>query len=186
MFGQERQSSRKCGHAKPIRMVYKESQPLKKTWLIPVVLVLQLLVGMLGLAGGFSTEQPVQGWISFGIVLLVTGGLLVLFLSMRLETRMDATGFRFRSPPFVNTWKKYPWEEVKDIQLLTTRSFGSFGGFGLLGWSIGIRRGWNGEWRYVFSSGNAVRIYLKDSRFVLSTRRPKELMAAWEEWKVGT
>ncbi len=168
-------------------MVYKESQPLKKTWLIPFVLVVQLLVGVLGLAGGYSTEQPMQGWISFGIVLLVTVGLLVLFLSMRLEIRMDASGFRFRSPPFVNSWKKYHWEEVKYIQLLTPHSSGWFGGFGLhLGWSIGIRRGWNGEWRYVFSSGNAVRIFLKNSRFVLSTRKPKELMAAWEEWKVGT
>ncbi|MDN3686596.1 hypothetical protein [Cyclobacterium jeungdonense] len=167
-------------------MVYKETQSLKRTWLIPLVLLIQLVVGVLGLTGGYATGQAEQGWISFGIVLLVTVPLLLLFSSMRLETRMDAFGLSFRSPPFINSWRKYKWEEVEDIQLLSTRPPGWIGGLGLhLGWSIGIRMGLNGEWRYVFSSGHAVRILLKDSKFVLSTRRPEDLMAAWEEWKVG-
>lgn len=168
-------------------MVFKETQSLKKTWLIIFIPVIPLVVGLLGLTGGFSGEQSTQGWIGFGIILLISGLLFTLMLGMRLETRMDASGLSFRSPPFVNSWRKYQWDEVKDIQWLSTGSFRWIGGMGLhLGWSHGIRLGWNGEWRYLFSSGNAVRVILKDRRFVLSTRRPKEFLAAWNEWKVGT
>lgn len=167
-------------------MVYNEIQPLKKTWAFPLVLLLQLGIGILAVSEGFSADQPVQAWISFGLVLLLSGGLLLLFLHMRLEIRMDPSGLQFRSPPFVKSWRKYRWEEITDMQLLSTGPFNWVGGTGLrLGGSLGIRRGWNGEWRYLFSSGNAVRVFLKDRSFVLSTRRTKEFMAAWEAWNVG-
>ncbi|WP_375585500.1 hypothetical protein [Cyclobacterium xiamenense] len=109
-------------------MVYNEIQPLKKTWAFPLVLLLQLGIGVLAVSGGFSANQPEQAWIGFGLVLLLTGGLLLLFLHMRLEIRMDASGLQFRSPPFVNSWRKHGWEEIRDMQLLSTRSFNWLGG----------------------------------------------------------
>ena len=90
MLRQECQPGGKCGNPKPLSMVYKETQPLKRTWLIPFLFVIQLFVGIMALFGGFSSEPATQDWVAFGIVLLVTGLILVLFLSMQLETRLDA------------------------------------------------------------------------------------------------
>jgi hypothetical protein len=49
---------------------------------------------------------------------------------------------------------------------------------------IGIRYSLKGEWRYLFSVKYAVRVHLKNRSFVLSTRKPEELLAAWENCKL--
>lgn len=158
-------------------MVFKEEQSLRKIWLIPLFLVLSLLFGILLLVKDLPGETGMHESIALSLAMVVMGLVLWLLLTMKLEIRMDDWGLSFKSPPFINSWKKYSWEMIQHIEPVSTRAIWGTGG-------IGIRYSLRGEWRYLFSVRHAVRIHLKNGSFVLSTRKPKELMAAWENWKI--
>jgi len=158
-------------------MVFKEEQYLRENWLLPLILGLSLLFGLLGTLQSLSGDTSIQGMIAPTLVTVIMASILWILLTMKLETRIDNWGLSFRSPPFINNWKKYPWETIRMIEPVSTRSIWGTG-------EIGIRYSLRGEWRYLFSVKHAVRIHLKKRSFVLSTRKPEELMAAWENWKL--
>jgi len=158
-------------------MVFKEEQSLRKIWLLSFFLGLSLLFGILLLARDIRGVMGIDESIALTIVMLVMGLVLWLLLTMKLEIRMDDWGLSFKSPPFINSWKKYSWERIQHIEPVSTRAIWGTGG-------IWIRYSLRGEWRYIFSVRHAVRIHLKNGSFVLSTRKPEELMAAWKNWKI--
>ncbi|SHN02591.1 hypothetical protein SAMN04488057_105291 [Cyclobacterium lianum] len=158
-------------------MVFKEEQYLRKIWLLPLFLVLSLLFGIIQLLRTLFGDAGLQDSIALTLLMAVMGLVLWLLLTMKLEIRMDDWGLSFKSPPFVNSWKKYSWENIQHIEPVSTRATWRTGG-------IGIRYSLSGEWRYIFSVRHAIRVHLKKGSFVLSTQKPEELMAAWENWKL--
>ncbi|GAB2995016.1 hypothetical protein GCM10027284_12030 [Cyclobacterium sediminis] len=157
-------------------MVYNESQALKDTWFIPVFFGLQLIVSAVSLVYGVVEAEESTNIMVLAIVLFVSLLIGWMIVSMKLEIRMDPTALSYKSPPFINSWKKYKWEEVKNIQQIKQRSIWNGGG-------LGIRYDLKGEWKYLFSTSYVVRVSLKDSSFVWSTRNPNKILDAWEEWR---
>lgn len=158
-------------------MVFKEEQYLRKIWLLPLFLGLSLLFGIILLVKDLFGDAGLQGTMALTMLTVVMGVVLWLILTMKLETRMDDWGLSFKSPPFINSWKKYSWESIQHIEPVSTRAIWGTGG-------IGIRYSLSGEWRYIFSVRHAIRVHLSKGSFVLSTQKPEELMAAWENWKI--
>ncbi|MBD3627031.1 hypothetical protein [Cyclobacterium sp.] len=158
-------------------MVFKEEQYLRKIWLLPLFLVLSLLFGIILLVKDLFGDADLQGTIALTLLMLLMASVFWLLLTMKLEIRMDDWGLSFKSPPFINSWKKYSWGSIQKIEPVSARAIWGTGG-------IGIRYSLSGEWRYIFSVRHAIRVHLKKGSFVLSTRKPVELMAAWENWKI--
>ncbi|MFC4874382.1 hypothetical protein [Negadavirga shengliensis] len=156
-------------------MVFKEEQSFVGTWIMYLMLMIELPVMVLLAVLWLKGELGDHGYIPLVIVLAVMGLVFWLLMSMKLETRIDRYGFQFRSPPFVNKWRKYPWDEIKQVEVKSSGAMWKFGG-------LGIRYNLK-EWGYIFNNAHAVRIYLKNKSIVFSTRKPKEILAAWEEWR---
>lgn len=157
-------------------MVYNESQALKDSWFIPVFFGLQLLVTAVSLVYGIVEAEGSTSNMVLVIVLFVSFLIGWMIVSMKLQIRLDPTALSYKSPPFINSWRKYNWEEVKNIQQIKRRPIWSGGG-------LGIHYDLKGEWKYLFSTSYVVRVSLKDSSFVWSTRNPKKILEAWEEWR---
>ncbi|AEL24534.1 hypothetical protein [Cyclobacterium marinum] len=156
-------------------MVYNESQTLKDSWFVPVFFGIQLLATAVALVYGVVDVEGFTSTGLLGLVLFISFLIGWLMVSMKLQIRLNATGLSYKSPPFINSWRKHKWEEVKHIQQIKRRSILSGGG-------LGIRYDLKGEWKYLFSTCHVVRVSLKDSSFVWSTRNPKKILEAWEEW----
>lgn len=156
-------------------MVYKESQTLKDAGFIPFLFGLQLFVTAVSLVYGVVEAGESTNIMVLAIGLFVSFLIGWIIISMKLEIRLGPTSLSFKSPPFINSWRKYKWEEVKNIRQIKRRSIWSGGG-------LGIRYDLKGEWKYLFSTSYVVRVSLKDSSFVWSTRNPNKILEAWEEW----
>ncbi|EPR67520.1 hypothetical protein [Cyclobacterium qasimii] len=157
-------------------MVYNESQALKDTWFVPLFFGVHLLVTIVALLNGQIAAGDSSTYMVLAIVLFASFLIGWLIVSMKLVIRLDATGLSYKSPPFINTCRKYKWEEIKDIQHIKKASIWSGGG-------LGFHYDLKGEWKYLFSTAHVVRISVKDSSFVWSTRNPDKILEAWEEWR---
>lgn len=157
-------------------MVYNESQALKDAWFIPVFFGLQFLGTAIALVYGVIESDESTSNMVLAIILFVSFLVVWMIVSMKLQIRLDPTALSFKSPPFINTWRKYKWEEVTNIQQIKRGSNWRGGG-------LGIQYDLKGEWKYLFSTSHVVRVSLKDSSFVWSTRNPKKILEAWEEWR---
>ena len=157
-------------------MVYNESQTLKDTWFVPVFFGIQLLVAAVGLLGGFIEGLDSTSYMVIAIVLAISMLIGLLIVSMKLVIRLEPSGLSYKISPFINSWRKYKWEEVKNIQQIKKSPIWAGGG-------LGFHYDLKGEWKYLFSTAYVVRVSLKDSSFVLSTRNPDKILEAWEEWR---
>ncbi|WP_324720852.1 hypothetical protein [Salinimicrobium sp. HB62] len=99
---------------------------------------------------------------NLGPIILIAIGLL--FLSMRLITRIDQNGIHYRFFPFVS--KDYSWSEILTARVI---DYGFVGG-----WGIRLFTPYGTVYNVKGSKGLAVE--LKDGRkFCLGTQRPQEL-----------
>jgi len=157
-------------------MVYNESQALKDTWFVPLFFGIHLLVIVVALLNGLVEAGDPSVYMGLAIVMSASFLIGWLIVSMKLVIRLDAIGLSYKSPPFINTWRKYKWEEIKDIQQIKKASIWSGGG-------LGFHYDLKGEWKYLFSTAHVVRVSVKGSSFVWSTRNPGKILEAWEEWR---
>lgn len=96
--------------------------------------------------------------------------LVVLFLLLRLETQIDRDGVQFRYPPFINSWRKIPHQEIQSV-LVAHYSPWAYGGWG-------IRYNWHG-WAYNVRGNKGILIKKKNGRqLLIGTRKSDEAQEA--------
>lgn len=99
---------------------------------------------------------------NLGPIILITVSLLFLF--MRLDTRVDARGISFKFFPFVK--KEFVWSEISSARVV---DYGFVGG-----WGIRLYTSYGTVYNVKGSKGLAIE--LKDGKkFCLGTQRPEEL-----------
>lgn len=131
------------------RVFFKEVQKFTQWWLWLLLLSLGAL---------FIYMAPAN----LGALILLIIGLLFLFI--RLITRVDEEGIKFRFFPFIR--RAYQWYEIESAQVV---DYGFVGG-----WGIRLFTSYGTVFNIKGSKGLAV--VLKDGKkFCLGTQRPEEL-----------
>ena len=91
-------------------MVLNESQSLKDTFIIYVILMLEvptiILFVVLWWTGKFGEDGYIPVLFFIGFLSLTT----LFILNMSLQIRIDENGLQYKSFPFVNKWKFLPKE----------------------------------------------------------------------------
>ena len=155
-------------------MVFKEVQHLRNSWVIYLLVFIQLPVTILMTIKWLSGGLGENGYIGLLIFLSAFGALLWLFWSFELETRIDRYGLRYRCLPLVRNWRKYTKDEIISIEVRQKSALWRFAG-------LGIRYRF-GHWAYIFNNKYSVFVTLKNKQFELSTRKPEEIRSMVAEW----
>ena len=130
------------------RVYFKEVQKYTQWWIWMLLLGVGILL--------FYIQS------NLGPIILIT--ISVLFLVMRLITRIDEEGIHYRFFPFVK--KDYHWSEIASARVV---DYGFVGG-----WGIRLFTSYGTVYNIKGSKGLAVE--LKDGwKFCLGTQRPEEL-----------
>lgn len=152
---------------------FSETQKFRQWWL-------WLLFGGIGLMLAYGMYQQLYlhqpfgdhpssdlGLVStFGLILLV----MLLFLYLRLDTKVDSTGVSYRFFPFQLDYKIIAWNEIEKAYVRKYNPILDYGGWGL-------RIGLFGKGRAYNVSGNmGLQLELKNGKkFLLGTQRPEEM-----------
>lgn len=156
-------------------MVVNESQNFKQTWVMTLLILVEIPVIILLTVQWLNGSFGENGFIHWLIYMGIFIGILFLMASFRLDTRMDQYGLQFRCPPMVPRWKKFPKEDIVSIKILDSGLMWKYGG-------LGIRYNLK-QWAYLFNNKNAIQVVHTNGKFILSTRKPEEIRSMWEEWK---
>lgn len=146
------------------RFVFEESQKFNQpllwislavVWLLVNVLAIRDIVHKYSLGNSLlESEEGGAALAGIGVINLV----VLLFLLMRLETRIDASGVQFRYPPVINSWKKIPLNDIQSIQVIRYSPW-AYGGWG-------IRFSWHG-WAYNVKGNKGIMIKKKNGKQLL-------------------
>lgn len=119
-------------------------------WAIKELLVESSKDGSLFL-GSETVQTAASGMIVFNILIL-------LFLLMKLETRIDASGIHFRYAPIINSWRIISWGDIESVSVIQYSPW-AYGGWG-------IRYSWPG-WAYNVKGNKGIMIKRKNGKRIL-------------------
>jgi hypothetical protein len=113
--------------------VFNESQTFRGTWIMYLILLLELptfivLLVILSKEEGGGTEML----LGILIVILIMGGTFLLIMNLKLETRIDDHAISYRFFPFFG-WRKITRSEVVSADVITYEGLTDYGGWGLKG-----------------------------------------------------
>ena len=163
---------------------FTESQKFRQWWLWA------LLLGITGLFG-YGLYQQLYLGIPWGtnpasdivllITLLIPVGLIVLFLTLRLDIQIDKTGISYRFFPFQQRFKTIPWADVDQAYVRKYKPIIEYGGWG---WRIGVM----GKGQALNMSGNqGLQIIFKNGKkLLLGTQKPDALEQVLRQFTVGS
>lgn len=119
----------------------------------------------------FSTPE-------LAISILIPILVIILFLVIRLETKIDEQGIYVRFFPFQITFRYYPWRNIKKAYVRKYSPLGEYGGWG-------IRQGLFGKGKAYNVKGNqGLQIILNDEKKILiGTQKQNELKLYLENSK---
>lgn len=146
---------------------FKETQRFTQWWLWLI-----LLFTWGSMSYSLFTDVPKD---TVGIVVLVVMmiGLPVLFLQMRLKTRINEEGIYVRFIPFHFKEQFYPWESIESAQVRTYNALMEYGGWG-------IKYGFNGQGKVYNISGNQglQLVFKSGEKILIGTQKSAEIQAA--------
>lgn len=152
--------------------VFKETQKFNQPWIWVILLSAHLSVHIWGVRDLVNEYSKGNDWwtsetfIAGLIGLVLLNLLLVIFLLLKLETRIDRTGIHFRYPPIINSWRKIPLSEIQSVQVINYSPW-TYGGWG-------IRYSWNG-WAYNVRGNKGIIIKKKNGKqLLIGTQRSQE------------
>lgn len=167
MFGQKSKPRIECWNLTSIimtQLIFKETQKFNQPWLWVILLSTFVPIHIWGLrelviesskGNNFLASDTVQAIvIGMGVLYLV----IILFLRMKLQTRIDANSIQFRYPPVINEWRKISHKEIESVQIIKYSPW-TYGGWG-------IKYSWNG-WVYNVKGNMGIMIKKKNGKQLL-------------------
>ncbi|SDC91747.1 hypothetical protein SAMN04488104_100964 [Algoriphagus faecimaris] len=156
-------------------MVVNEVQSFRGTWLMYVVILLELPGLVLILTFYYLDKLGDDGWIPLLIMIVVIGGTILLIASLRLETRMDSFSFSYRNPPFLNRWRKLNPEEILSIHVEKKDGILDHGGYG-------IRFG-RKKTGFIYFADHIIQVVTPKKTLVFTTRKADAFQQLIDQWK---
>jgi hypothetical protein len=121
---------------------------------------------------GLFTDKP-GSVLAYIVPVLIMVGLPILFLQMRLITRITEEGIYVRFIPFHFKEQFYAWDSLESAQVRTYSPLREYGGWG-------IKYGFNGQGKVYNVSGNQglQLVFKSGDKLLIGTQRPEEIQAA--------
>jgi hypothetical protein len=118
------------------------------------------------------TEGGAIGPLQIFILAMIGVVIPLLFVVLRLETRVSVDGITYRMPPIVLKERTIRWSELATVDIITIRPIRDCGGWGI--------RYCRGEGiTYLVSGDQVVRCtFTNGGKVLLGTKRPDEMMKA--------
>jgi len=149
--------------------IYTERQRFNQWWLWAIIV-------------GINVISIVASWQSistYGLTfansfrIVITIFLLVSFLALKLETRINETGIEVRFFPFHFSFKKISWKEIASVEVRKYSPIGEYGGWG-------IKYGFSKAGKAYNVSGNkGIQLVLNDgSKLLIGTNNEEEVAKA--------
>lgn len=152
------------------RWMYKENQNFLTWWLM---LLFVFIIGI-----GIYTRWDINGnmdWGDFSEGFWIGGFLVLLFLFMRLRTRIDEQGIHIRFLPFIWKEKTWKWEDIGKVYVKKYSPW-EYGGWGWRFRGSGVAyttKGFYGIW-----------IVLKNGKTILvGTQQPENIQELLNHYK---
>ncbi|WP_194776072.1 hypothetical protein [Pararhodonellum marinum] len=143
--------------------IFKESQKFRQKWIWVLMTLLTLVTIYLILTTGSSISAD-----NFGKVfsMLLLGLMWWLLLAINMEVYMDQNELKYRYPPFINRWRRFPFDQIDQLEIIEYNSFWEFGGWG-------IRYNLN-YWLYNTGGKYGIKVKSGKKNFILGTFKPDE------------
>ncbi len=113
--------------------VFKETQTYRGTWIMYLIVLVEIPTLILLLTLFFKEENKTEMGIALGLVTITMAFIFLLLFNLKLETRIDQFGISFRYFPFINSWRKYPFDQIKKLEVINYSPITDYGGWGLKG-----------------------------------------------------
>lgn len=155
--------------------VFNESQSYRGTWVIYLILLVELPTLILMLVLFFSSEEKKEIGIALVFVISVLSLVLTLILNMKLETRIDDHGIHFRYLPFIRKWRLIPKKFITAAEVISFNPLLDFGGWGMKS---------NKTTKLFNITGNHGILIESDEskKILLGTLKAEELKSFLEDW----
>lgn len=152
---------------------FSEKQRFTQWWLW-----LLLSAVMIYTIYNFTEDRQYFSTLELAISFLIPILVIILFLVIRLETKIDEQGISVRFFPFQITFRYYPWRNIKKAYVRKYSPLGEYGGWG-------IRQGLFGKGKAYNVKGNqGLQIILNDEKKILiGTQKQNELKLYLENSK---
>lgn len=157
-------------------MLVKEELNLRGTIIMWAIILLEIPTLLLLIVLYAVGQLGDDGW---QVILIVFGIMLTAFtllMNIRLQLRVDAHGIAFRSPPFINRWKKFSPSDILSIELKKSDGLMEYGGPGV--------RFSRKTSAYLFYTDHIIILQTARKKYVLSTKKPSEIQAIIEQWEL--
>ena len=143
--------------------VFNETQVFKQWWLwaILVITLCVTAIPLFKIGGGFNSYK----WNLLGFIPVLL--IIVMFIVIKLETRIDRNGITAEFTPFRIFKRHYNWKEINKCYVRKYSAISEYGGWGVRG--FGTAKAYN-------VSGNiGIQIVTKDNhKFLIGTNKPEE------------
>lgn len=154
---------------------FTERQRFTQSWLWLLVCIVPAILLVIVLAG----SDEVQKELTTDVVVIVgVSGILplILFLAMRLDTRIDNDGVRYRFIPFHLKERFIPWREIENAFVRSYRPIAEYGGWGIKG-------GFGNGTAYNVKGNVGLQLQLKSGKkILLGTQKGERITALLENF----
>lgn len=149
---------------------FKETQRFINAPIFIIVMLGVLTVILFSTFGPSAKALPETSVFEKGLPFLVVFIVLILFISMRLETEVNSLGVTYRFFPIIRKPRTIPWNEITQAEVRKYQPIREYGGWGLKGLLTN---------KAVSISGNkGLQLHLASGRkLLIGTQKPKELEA---------
>ena len=150
---------------------FTETQRFRQPWLWAIIVAVDILI----ISGILSEMQKIKSDARATLIFAaaIASLTIVLFLILRLETKITGEGIYYRFYPFQFKFKVIRWEQISSAHVRAYKPFGEYGGWG-------IRFGLRGTGMAYNVSGNrGLQLELTNGKkILLGTQRPEEIAQA--------
>lgn len=155
--------------------IFKEEQTYRGTWVMYLVLMLEIPTLILVSVVVLSSESDKQEGVFalFGIFIIMALAMGLLF-NIKLETRIDEKGIQYKYFPFIK-WKHIEKSQIREASVQSFSPLTDHGGWGI--------KGNRTTKAFTVMGDTGLLIDLGEKKKVLiGTQKPKELKEFIENW----
>ncbi|OOG73308.1 hypothetical protein [Algoriphagus sp. A40] len=155
--------------------IFKEEQTYKGTWVMYLVLMLEIptlvIVSVVILSSESDKQEGTLALLAIFVIMTLIMGLL---FNIKLETRIDEKGVHYKYFPFIK-WRLIEKSQIREAQVKTFDPLSDHGGWGI--------KGNRTTKAYTVMGDSGLFINLGEKKKVLiGTQKPKELSEFIENW----
>lgn len=152
------------------KLEFTEKQRFTQWWLW-----LLLSAVMIYTIYNFIEDRQYFSTLELAISILIPILVIILFLVIRLETKIDEHGISVRFFPFQITFRYYPWRNIKKAYVRKYSPLGEYGGWGLRQGLFGTGKAYN------IKGNQGLQIILNNEKKVLIGTQKQNVLKLYLE-----